>query len=272
MYRLKGSFDCGCAPLREVQSSLRMTGLRVVVCALVVIAGVVAHGQTARTSSDPRASAAPASTGQGVSPQASSPQGLVIEPEELPGTYPQGTYEVRFHARGNYVPVLHWKLEKGALPQGIKLQDDGTLHGQAQRPGEFQFTVSVKDGGQPQQAVQKQFTIKVVEAIAVAWKVPAHVNVSRIEGSVEVSNTTADDMDLTFDVKAVAENGRATEIGYQHYVLTKGTIGMALPFGENLPHGAYVVYVNVVGEVPQRNAIYRQQLETARALQVVPGP
>jgi len=272
MYRLKGSFDCGCASLREVQFSLRMTGLRVVVCALVVIAGVVAHGQTARTSSDPRASAAPASTGQGVSPQASSPQGLVIEPEELPGTYPQGTYEVRFHARGNYVPVLHWKLEKGALPQGIKLQDDGTLHGQAQRPGEFQFTVSVKDGGQPQQAVQKQFTIKVVEAIAVAWKVPAHVNVSRIEGSVEVSNTTADDMNLTFDVKAVADNGRATEIGYQHYVLTKGTIGMALPFGENLPYGAYVVYVNVVGEVPQRNAIYRQQLETARALQVVPGP
>ena len=37
------------------------------------------------------------------------------------------------------------------------------------------------------------------------------------EGSVEVTNTTVDDMDLTFDVKAVAENGRATEIGYQRF-------------------------------------------------------
>ena len=259
--------------LREGLSSLRMTGriaVRIaVVCVLAMIMGAGARGQgvQARPSSDQSASPAQASTGQ-----AASPQGLVIEPEELPGTYPQGTYQVRLHARGNYVPVLRWKLERGALPQGIKLEDDGTLHGQAQRAGEFQFTVSVRDGGQPQQAVQKQFTIKVVEAIAVAWKVPAHVNVSRIEGSVEVSNSTADDMNLTFDVKAVAENGRATEIGYQHYVLTKGTIGMALPFGETLPHGAYVVYVNVVGEVPQRNAIYRQQLQTARALQVVPGP
>ena len=204
--------------------------------------------------------------------QSSPTQGLVIEPEELPGTYPQGTYEVRFHARGNYVPVLHWKLEKGALPAGIKLEDDGNLHGQAQRAGEFQFTVSVRDGGQPQQAVQKQFTIKVVDAIAVAWKVPAHVNVSRIEGSVEVSNTTADDMDLTFDVKAVAENGRATEIGYQRFPLKRGTENMALPFGETLPHGAYMVYVNVNGEVAARNAIYKQQLQTPRPLQVVVGP
>ena len=38
------------------------------------------------------------------------------------------------------------------------------------------------------------------------------MNVNRIEGSGEVSNTTAEDMDLTFDVKAVAENGRATEM------------------------------------------------------------
>ena len=50
------------------------------------------------------------------------------------------------------------------------------LHGEAQRAGEFQFVVGVRDGGQPQQAWQKGFTIKVVEAITVAWKVPAHVN------------------------------------------------------------------------------------------------
>ena len=191
--------------------------------------------------------------------------GLVIEPTELPETYPRGPYQVDFHARGNYVPVLRWRLESGTLPPGIRLEDNGVLHGEAERAGEFQFVVSVKDGGQPQQAVQRGFVIKVVEAITLAWKVPAHVNVNRIEGSVEVSNTTADDMDLTFDVKAVAENGRATEIGYQHFPLKRGTIGMALPFGETLPHGAYVMYVNVVGEVAKRNAIYQRADADSRA-------
>jgi hypothetical protein len=187
--------------------------------------------------------------------------GLVIEPTEVPGTYPQGVYQVNFEGRGNYVPVLHWRVESGALPPGITLEDNGVLHGAAERAGEFQFVVSARDGGKPQQAVQKGFTIKVVEAITVAWKVPAHVTANRIDG-----------MDLTFDVKAVAENGRATEIGYQHFPLKKGTIGMALPFGETLPHGAYVVYVNVAGEVAKRKAIYRQRMQTPVALQVVVGP
>lgn len=198
--------------------------------------------------------------------------GLVIEPAELPTTYPKAPYHAKFSARGNYVPVLHWTLAKGSLPPGLKLEEDGTLHGQAQRAGEFQFTVAVTDAGQPAQAVQKDFTLKVVEAMTVAWKIPAHVTGNRIEGSVEVSNTTPEDMDLTFDVKAVADNGRATEIGYQHFPLKKGTTGMALPFGETLPNGAYLVNVNVVGEVPARNAIYRQMMQTPGPLHVTVGP
>jgi hypothetical protein len=179
---------------------------------------------------------------------------------------------VNLRVRGNFVPVLQWSVEKGALPPGIVLDENGVLRGEAQRAGEFQFVVAVRDGGKPQQDVQKEFVIKVVQAIAVAWKVPAHVNANRIEGSVEVTNATVDDVDLTFDVKAVAEDGRATEIGYQHFPLKRGTIGMALPFGENLPHGAYVVYVNVNGEIAKRNAIYKRGLRTAAALQVVVGP
>ena len=199
-------------------------------------------------------------------------QGLVIDPAELPGTYPHGTYLVNFHARGNYVPVLSWKVASGALPPGITLEENGLLHGEAQRTGEFQFVVVVRDGSNPQQTVQRGFVIKVVEGITVAWKVPAHVTGNRIDGSVEVTNSTADDMDLTFDVKAVAENGRATEIGYQHFPLKRGATGMTLPFGDTLPHGAYVVYVNVNGEVAKRNAIYKQQMQTPAALQVVVGP
>jgi hypothetical protein len=202
----------------------------------------------------------------------SNKKGLLIEPEELPSTYPHGAYHINFHARGNYVPVLHWTVEKGALPPGITLDDNGVLNGEAQRAGEFQFVIAVRDGDKPQQAVQKAFVIKVVEALLIAWRVPAHVNVSRIEGSVDVTNTTADDIDLTFDVKAVAEDGRATEIGYQHFPLKRGTVAMMLPFGETLPHGAYLVRVDVTGEVASRNAIYKQALQTPAPLQVVPGP
>jgi hypothetical protein len=198
--------------------------------------------------------------------------GVAIEPAKLPVTYPHGVYQVNLYARGNYVPTLHWTVEKGALPPGIVLDDNGVVHGEAERAGEFQFVVTVRDGGKPQQAVQKEFVLKVVEALTVVWRVPAHVNVSRIEGSVDVSNSTVDDIDLTYDVKAVAENGRATEIGYQHFPLKKGTIAMTLPFGETLPHGAYLVRVDVTGEVAKHNAIYKQALQTPAALQVVPGP
>jgi hypothetical protein len=196
---------------------------------------------------------------------------LVIENDsELPETYPHGSYELRFRARGG-IPVLHWKLEKGTLPPGISLEDDGLLHGRAERTGEFQFTVSVTDS-RPQQGVQKAFVLRVRSALTLRWKAPARVNGSRIEGSVEVSNTTPNDMDLTFIVLAVAENGRATAIGYQHFVLRQGTIAKELPFGETLPHGGYVVHVDAVGEVPLKRLIYRERMVTPSALQVVVGP
>lgn len=260
------------------------------VCALAMAMNAAALGQAGAGQKNPPATgmdktaqdktAQDKTVQEKTSPDKTSPdktsqskdEGLVIEPGELPGTYPHGPYLVNFHARGNFVPVLHWSVEKGALPPGITLDDNGALRGEAERAGEFQFVVAVRDGGKPQQAVQKGFAIKVVEAITLVWKVPAHVTANRIDGSVEVSNTTVDDMDLTFDVKAVAEDGRATEIGYQRFPLKKGTIGMTLPFGETLPHGAYVVHVDVTGEVAKRNAIYKERMQTPVALQVVVGP
>ncbi len=216
-----------------------------------------------------------AALGQAAAPGPDTPsesEGLLIKPEKLPDTYPQEPYAVRLYVKGDYVPVLRWRVESGTLPPGIKLEEGGELRGAAERAGEFEFAVAVRDGGKPQQAVQKVFVIKVVEALKLEWKVPAHVTANRIDGSVAVSNTTRDDMDLTFDVKAVAENGRATEIGYQHFPLKRGTVGMTLPFGETLPHGAYVIDVNVVGEVAKRNVIYRQRMQVPAPLQVVVGP
>lgn len=238
--------------------------------AVAAYAAAIDDGGAFSTAQNSKKSSQDQNSTQGAS--ADSENGLVIDAPELPTAYPQVPYHFRFSAHGNYVPVLRWRLEKGALPPGITLAEDGTLSGVPQRPGEFQFVVAVKDGSRSQQAVQRPFVINVVDALTVGWKVPAHLNGSRIEGSVEVTNATREDMELTFDTKAVAENGRATEIGYQHFPLKGGTIGVALPFGETLPNGNYVVYVTVVGEVAARHAIYRQLLQTPGALHVIVGP
>lgn len=208
---------------------------------------------------------------QGTAPD-DAESNLVIENDSpLPDAYPYVHYELRFRAHGG-VPTLHWRVERGTLPPGLKLEEDGLLHGEPQRSGEFQFTVSVRDGGRPQQGVEKGFILRVVSALTLAWKNEARVNGNRIEGSVDVGNTTPDDIDLTFIVLAVPSNGRAVAIGYQHFVLRAGTQSKELPFGETLPHGAYVVHVDAVGEVPKRNAIYRERLQTPSALQVNVGP
>jgi len=197
---------------------------------------------------------------------------LVIQNDSpLPETYPLANYELRFRAHGGVMP-LHWRVEKGTLPPGLKLEADGLLHGQPERAGEFQFTVSVRDSSQPQQAVQKEFLLRVVTAFTLNWKKEAHVNGNRIEGSVTVSNTTQDEIDLTFIVLAVPPNGRAVAIGYQHFPLKRGTVDMELPFGETLPRGGYVVHVDAIGEVAARNVIHRQRLQTPAALQVAVGP
>lgn len=218
------------------------------------------------------ASAADPADIQADGPAAQSEAGLIIEGDrELPEGFPHRHYEFRFHAR-NGVSVLHWKVEKGELPAGMKLDDTGLLFGEPERPGEYQFTVSVTDGGNAQTAVQKGFLLRVVSGIILNWKIPAHVTGNRIEGSAQVSNVTPDDIDLTFVVMAVAGNGRATAIGYQHFVLKRSTMAMELPFGETLPHGGYVVHVDAVGEVAPRNLIYRERMQTPGPLQVAVSP
>ncbi len=232
---------------------------------LVGVIGLAARIESVQASNGSRAAQEPAAAPR------SDPAIVIQNESQLPDTYPYAPFEVRFRVHGG-VPTFHWSLEKGALPPGIKLEEEGWLHGQAEKTGEFQFTLSVKDGSSPQQAVQKEFLIRVRSALTVEWKNAAHVNGSRIEGSVAVSNTTPDDMDLTFMVVAVPSDGRATAIGYQHFDLRKATTGMELPFGENLPHGGYVIHVDVVGEVASRRLIYRERLQTPSALQVTVGP
>ena len=50
------------------------------------------------------------------------------------------------------------------------------------------------------------------------------------------------------------------------------TVGQELPFAETLPRDGYVVHVDAVGEVPARNIIYRERMQTPSMLQVAVGP
>src|SRR6202167_1748676 len=135
------------------------------VWALVTALGAAALGQTTAISpgngSTGGASAGNPSAGN---PSTDEGAGLSIEPEKLPDTYPQDPYRAELYATGDYVPVLQWRVRSGALPPGITLDESGEFRGAAQRAGEFEFVVAVRDGGKPQQAVQKVFVIKVVEA------------------------------------------------------------------------------------------------------------
>lgn len=202
---------------------------------------------------------------------APQPDGDVVIKNDspLPDTHVGASYKVRLIAAGG-TPQFHWRLAKGTLPPGMRLTEDGLILGTAQQGGEYQFTVFLRDSNGLRK--YKDFVIRVRSALSLQWKSPAHVNGNRIEGSVEVSNDTRDDIDLTFVVLAVAGNGRATAIGYQHFPLKTGTHEMELPFGETLPPGGYVVHVDVVGEVARKNLIYRERLQTPQALQVTVGP
>lgn len=192
----------------------------------------------------------------------------IINDSRLPEARLSEPYEVQLLARGGALPI-HWQIEKGALPPGVVLEANGRLRGRVHSGGEFHFTVSVRDSSG--QHARKDFVLLVHSALELKWKSLAHVDGNRIDGSVEVSNSTPDDIDLTFVVLAVAPNGRATAIGYQHFPLRKGITDQELPFGDTLPRGAYVVNVDAVGEVAPKNLIYREHLQT-HALQVAVGP
>ena len=142
-------------------------------------------------------------------------------------TYPHGPYHVGFHARGNYVPVLQWTSGEWCVAAGEYF---GGERGAARR-GTTGGRVSVCGGCAGRRASHGRRCEKKVcdqsgrgadGGVEGLPALPAHVNANRIEGSVEVSNATVDDLDLTFDVKAVAEDGQATEIGYQRFPLTEG--------------------------------------------------
>lgn len=200
--------------------------------------------------------------------QAQPADAVSIAPAKPPKASLWNHYLFQLQASGG-VPPYHWRLVRGSLPRGISLQQNGEVAGAAEEQGQEDFTVAVTE--QTGKAQQQNFTLSIEAPLSAAWSRKAEVNGQRIDGTIKVSNTTGRDFDLTLVVLAVNDIGRATAIGYQRFSLRASTRDQELPFGDTLPRGNYTVNVDVVGEEPQSNMIFRSRLVTGNEA-VTQGP
>jgi len=202
-------------------------------------------------------------------PQSTAPLAIVDEP--LAPLTASVEVHIPLHAKGG-VPPYRWNALPGDLPPGITLQPDGVLTGRATRSGDIVLVVTVTDSGQPAHMITKSLRAQVSAALLLEWLRPPQTRGNRIDGVAEVSNGAKEDFELTVIVMAVNEIGRATALGYQHLKLKAGSGNLDIPFGATLPRGAYVVHADAVAEIPARNTILRQRLQTPAPLPVNQGP
>ena len=195
---------------------------------------------------------------------------LTIGDDSLPSLRAGEQFNFTLHATGGAPPYL-WSVD-GKLPDGILLSHDGVLSGRPAKSGPATIIIIVADSGHPAHTVRKTFQTAIAGSLLLEWLDPPKVNNDRIDGSVQVSNGSKDEFDLTVIIVAVAENGRATVLGYEHFPLKPETTNFPITFGTTLPNGAYVIHADVVAEIPARNNILRQRLQTPQALRVAVGP
>jgi hypothetical protein len=196
---------------------------------------------------------------------------LAIVEESLPAMNVGVEFHTLLHAKGG-VPPYVWSVAGGELPEGVTLTREGLLSGRPTKPGTYALTLKVEDLGNPAHSINKELQAAVTAALLLEWDEPPKVHDDRIDGSVKVSNGSKDDFDLTVVIVAVAGNGRATAIGYEHFPLKAGAMNVKIPFGNTPGYGGYIVHADAIAEIAARNVILRQRLQTPQALQIVQGP
>ena len=196
---------------------------------------------------------------------------LAVVDEPLPPIDAGVDFHILLHATGG-VPPYVWSVANGDLPDGVTLTPEGLLAGRPTKPGAFTFTLKVEDSGRPAHTINKDLRVAVATSLLIEWLQPPKVRDNRIDGAVQVSNGSDDNFDLTVIIVAVADNGRATAIGYEHFPLKPGATSVQIPFGNTLPHGGYVIHADAIAEIPTRKTILRQRLQTPQPLQVIQGP
>jgi len=196
---------------------------------------------------------------------------LAVVDEALPPLEAGVEFHALLHATGGIPPYV-WSVASGDLPEGITLTPEGLLAGRPSKPGSFALTLKVEDSSHPAHSINKEFRAVVATSLLLEWLESPKVHDNRIDGSVQVSNGSKDIFDLTIIIVAVANNGRATAIGYEHFPLKAGATNVQIPFGNTLPRGAYVIHADAIAEIPTRKVILRQRLQTPQPLQIAQGP
>src|SRR6266446_9254124 len=80
---------------------------------------------------------------------------LAIVDETLPSLDPGVDVRIPLSARGG-VPLYHWSVTSGDLPEGISLTPEGVLVGRPAKGGRFAYTVTVEDSAHPTNRVNKE--------------------------------------------------------------------------------------------------------------------
>lgn len=201
---------------------------------------------------------------------AQSGQVAILEPS-LPPLQSGLDIRIPLHAAGG-APPYRWAVTAGDLPEGILFTNDGVLLGRPTKAGAFAITVTVYDSSHPALTASRDFRSQVTAALLLEWLRPPAVHGNQIDGAVQVSNSSDSTFDLTVFIVAVNEIGRATSLRYQHLDLRPGTANVPISFSETLPPGSYVVHADAIAEIPARNSILRQRLQTPGAIPVTQGP
>lgn len=198
---------------------------------------------------------------------------LAIRTETLSKATLRQRYGAMLRAQGGTAP-FSWEVIAGDLPPGLQLEKaSGMLTGVPNATGEFHFTIRIRDAGQPMQAADRAFILRVTAPLTLQWKVyPVTENNNAVRGAAQVTNGTEDSLDLTFIVVAVNEIGKAFALGYQRLQLGPEQDTPEFAFGSTLPAGKYTVHVDAVAEVPARNLIYRARLQSDAPLSLTGLP
>jgi hypothetical protein len=194
---------------------------------------------------------------------APQPDPPIIVTGALPKAVLRHSYEHKLESKGG-TPPLSWGVATGELPPGLELHSDsGVIGGSPTSTGTFYFTVRVADAAKPSRSHLRELMLRVFSPLEVEWKSAPSAETQGIAGSIEISNHTSDDFDLTFIVLAVNEIGKAFVLGYEHFTLSAGIEQRQIAFGSNLPRGRYVVHADAVAEIPAKLIIYRSRLESS---------
>jgi hypothetical protein len=193
---------------------------------------------------------------------------MQISPLPSQGVIVGQNYTLPLAATGGAAPYT-WRVVKGDLPPGLKLHPNaGTISGAATNPGVYIFTLAASDSNTPHAQAQLSVTIQVITGLTLEWKDAPAVHGSAISGSAVLTNQTPANFDVTVVIVAVNQIGRATALGYQHFILAPQASSPVIPFTSNPGLGTYYVRADAAAHHPGHQHSYRSSKQTTDALKL----